>query len=48
MARKPSHEAEKNAKPIVGTDMPMQEGHVALENFESLAKKIFTAKNVQN
>jgi hypothetical protein len=41
MARKTTHEAEKEAKPIVGSKIPMHEGDVALENFEDLAKKIF-------
>jgi CheY-specific phosphatase CheX len=43
MARKTTHEAEKEAKPIVGTQIPMHEGDVAVENFEALAKKIFSS-----
>jgi hypothetical protein len=48
MARKTTHEAEKESKPIVGTQIPMQEGDVALGNFEDLAKKIFVGKEAKN
>lgn len=48
MARKTTHEAEKEAKPIVGTQIPMHEGQAALERFENLAKGIFTVKATKN
>ena len=48
MTRKTTHEVEKEAKPIVGTQIPMQEGQAALEDFEKLAKRIFTVKATKN
>jgi hypothetical protein len=40
-------EANKDGKPIIGTPVTINEGDLALENFEDLAKKIFTSKNTK-
>jgi hypothetical protein len=47
MARKTKIEANKDDGLMVGTQVPMYEGDVALENFEHLAKKIFSGSTAE-